>query len=78
MITVEGTCMMCKRKTYLDLTEEETDGYIAYQETGALIQKCMPNADPAVREYVRDFSGRLCSDCMEKLFGHGCDRIKVC
>ena len=74
---VRGTCAICKRETYLELTEKEAHDYMVYQLTGAFIQDCMDYADPAIREYIRDFSGHFCSDCMKKMYGHTSDRIKV-
>lgn len=72
---IEGECPLCGEMSHVALTEQEYAGLMKYQLGGTLIQKALPETDPAVREFAKG-AYPCCHDCMELLFGNTSDRIR--
>ena len=60
-ITVEATCMMCRKTKALKLP---ASGYAAYK-SGVLIQRAMPTVPEGDRELL---ISQTCGPCFDKLF----------
>lgn len=67
---------MCYKTGHVLLTDAEFSAYMKHYFHGDLIQNCLPDMDPAVREFIRLPNDGYCHDCMELLFGRTSDRIR--
>lgn len=68
---VSSVCPMCKRLSHIDLTEKESQQFLAYKD-GEFIQVAMPDTDDSSREF---FISGFCHDCMSLIFGSTSERI---
>ena len=74
---VYGTCIMCGKESYVELTDEQYNAYQEYLSGRIYIQDALPDVSPAVREFLMSRSGHYCNDCQKMLFGDGDDAIKA-
>lgn len=64
-------CPMCRRETYLRMTEAEMIQFGKYYYDGGLIQDRLPHMGVLEREFL--VTG-FCPDCQERIFGTKHDR----
>lgn len=74
---VYGTCAMCGKESYVELTDAQYNAYQEYLSGGIHIQDALPDVSSAVREFLMSRSGHYCNDCQKMLFGDGDDAIKA-